>query len=251
MVHRSSENETPADYEHTQQHETITSSVRIATLLRPVMERHIILTATLPDSNIFFNTVLLAIEPENGLLVIDELNPKLGHDLLIKSKQLTLHAMLEGVDINFTINLKKAGNDKGIAYYDLEYPQSIRYLQRRNTFRVPISGASKIEIEIHISKNNIFTGELSDISAEGMCIRFPKKTSMGLDNYTGEAQCIIKLPDNRQIQCAFKVRRSSLDQASNNRYVGGCFERIDKIQRRAIERFVSELQRTNRKKMNR
>ncbi len=251
MVNHSPANETHADYNYTQQHETITSPMRISALLRPVMERHITLTATLPDSNKFFNTILLSVEAENNRLIIDELNPKSGHDLFINSGKLTLHTMLEGVDVDFTVHLKKAGSENGIAYYELEFPKNIRYLQRRNIFRVPVSAAEKIDIEIHLSENTIFTGELSDISAEGMCIRFPKKNNMALKNYTEETQCFIKLPNKSQIRCAFQIRHSCIHESSNSLHIGGRFERLDKIQRRAIERFVSEIQRKNRQKMTR
>lgn len=247
MVNRSSDND--ADDEYTQQYETITSSVRIVTLLRPVMERHTVITATLPDSNKFFNTALLDINPDNATLIIDELNPNAGHDLFINTKRVTLRTMHEGVEINFTVNLIKSGSDNGIAFYEIELPESIRYLQRRNSFRVPVSGANIIKIEIHTENKNIFTGELSDISADGMCIRFPKTKENSFENDSKNTQCIIKLPKNQKIKCAFKICHAVTHDPSNSLHIGGHFEHLDKIQRRAIERFVIELQRENRKKM--
>lgn len=251
MVDRSSANKADAGDGYTQQHETITSSARIATLLRPVMERHTVITATLSDSNQFFNTALLDIDPVKGMLLIDELNPNTGHDLFLTNQRVTLHTMHEGVEINFTVNLKKAGSDNGIAFYELEYPESIRYLQRRISFRVPVSGANIIDVEIHTEYKKMFTGELSDISAEGMCIRFPKKKGNPFENKSEETQCVIRLPNKQQIKCAFKICHSVMHDTNNNLHIGGHFEHLDKIQRRAIERFVIELQRENRKKMTR
>ena len=251
MVNRSSANETDTDDGYSQQYETITSSARIAALLRPVKENHSVITAILPDSNIFFNTALLELVPDKGTLVIDELNPNTGHDLLIDIQRVTLNAMHAGVEINFTVNLKKSGIDNGIAFYELEFPESIRYLQRRNSFRVPVSGANIINIEIHTENKKIFSGELSDISAEGMCIRFPKKKEISFEGDSKETLCVIKLPNKQQIRCSFKVCHSISNNSSNSLLIGGRFEHLDKIQRRAIERFVIELQRENRKKMSR
>ena len=251
MVNRSTANDAGTDDGYSQQFETITSSARIAALLRPVMERHTVLTATLPDSNKFFNTALLEIDLDKAILIIDELNPNAGHNLFINAKRVTLRTMHEGVEINFTVNLIKSGSDNGIAFYELEFPKNIRYLQRRNSFRVPVSGANIINIEIHTENKNIFSGELSDISADGMCIRFPKKKEISFDNDSKETQCIIKLPNNKQIKCAFKVCHSIAHNLSNCLHIGGHFENIDKIQRRAIERFVIELQRENQKKIAR
>jgi len=251
MENRSPANITKTSDDYSQQHETITSSVRISAVLRPVMDRHTVITATLPDCNHFFNTAFLEINPDSGTLVIDELNPKSGHDVFIKSQRITLHAMHEGVEINFTVNLKNAGSEKGIAFYELEFPESIRHLQRRSSFRVPVSGANKIDAEIHTENNDIYSGELSDISSEGMCIRFPKKKAIAFENNSKETQCLIKLPNKQEIKCAFKICHSIVNDTNNSLYIGGHFERLDKIQRRAIERFVIELQRESRKKMTR
>lgn len=249
MVNRSPANKPDADSDYTQQYETITSALRISALLRNAMERHVIITATLPGSKHFFNTAFLSTDHEKGMLVIDELNPKAGHGLFIEAGKITLHIMLDGVEMNFTVSLTKTGSENNIAFYELEFPGSIRYLQRRNSFRVPVSAANKIDVEIFTAENKTFTGELSDISAEGMRVRFSNKKNSALEDITEETQCLIKLPDKRQINCAFTIRHSINDKESNSLYIGGHFENIDKIQRRAIERFVSELQRLNRKKM--
>ena len=251
MVNRSPANEADTDDGYSQQHETITSSSRIVALLRQVMERHTVITASLPDCSQFFNTALLDIDPDKGILLIDELNPNTGHDLFLNTRRITLSTMHEGVEISLTANLKKSGIDNDIIFYELEFPESIRYLQRRNSFRVPVSISSIINVEIHTEDKNIISGELSDISADGMCIRFPKKKGGVLENDTKETQCIIRLPNNQQIKCAFKICRSISNKSSNSLYIGGRFERLDKIQSRAIERFVIELQRESRKKMTR
>lgn len=248
MVNRPSAG-TNASGDYSSQHETITSPVRISTVLRPVMERHTVITATFSNSNQFFNTALLEINADTGTLIIDELKPIAGHDLLIKEQHVTIHTMHEGIEINFTVNLKKSRSENNIALYELEFPESIRYLQRRNSFRVPVSGANKIDVEIHTGDNTIYKGELSDISSEGMCIRFPKQKERIPGNNSDETLCLIKLPDKQEIKCAFKICHSILNDVNNSLQIGGHFERLDKIQARAIERFVIELQRENRKKM--
>lgn len=251
MANRSPAKISKTSDNYSQQHETITSSVRISSVLRPVMDRHTVITATFPNCNHFFNTAFIEINPDSGTLVIDELNPNSGHDLFIKDQRIALHTMHEGVEISFMANLKKAGSEKGVVFYELEFPESIRYLQRRSSFRVPISGANKINAEIHTKNNDIYSGELSDISSEGMCIRFPKKTTISFDNSSEETQCLVRLPNKQEIKCTFKICHSIINDLTNSLHIGGHFERLDKIQRRTIERFVVELQRESRKKMTR
>jgi len=236
---------TAGDYQ--QQHETVTSTARISMVLRPLMEKHAIITATLPDCNRFFNTTLLSIDTRNSTLVIDELHPKEGHALFLQRKRVTLRTTHDGIDINFTVNLKNTDSENGIAFYAVEFPESIRYLQRRNAFRVPVSAAKAIAVEVQTPDQKTFAGQLNDISAEGMCIRFSKKKQLELSNYSEETQCCIHLPDKRKIRCAFKVCHSTYFEVGNSLHIGGHFENLDKIQRRTIERFVVELQRLLRK----
>jgi c-di-GMP-binding flagellar brake protein YcgR len=251
MVDRSPAQDSTADDDYTQQHETVTSTARISMLLRPLMEKHAIITATLPDSNKFFNTAFLSIDPDKGSITIDGLHPKEGHSLFLKTRKLTLHTTYEGSELNFSANLKKADSENDMAFYVVDFPESIRYLQRRNAFRVPVSAAKEIKVEISTPDKRIFTGELSDISVGGICVRFPKKKELALPEQSKGIQCCIYLPSKQKIQCEFKVCHSVYSETSHSLLIGGSFEHLDKIQRRAIERFVIELQRLERKNMAR
>jgi c-di-GMP-binding flagellar brake protein YcgR len=236
-----------SEEDYDSQFENVTSARRISSLLRPLLKKHAIVTATLPNSDQFFNTVLLAVDPDNDLLVIDGLHPEEGHCLLTQAQHLTLRTQLAGVEINFSIKLKSVDSTNGIAFYNLEFPKNIRYLQKRSAFRASISAAKDIVVKITTPDNKIYTGELHDISAGGMCVRIPRKKALALSEYKEETQCAIILPDKRQIRCIFRICRSSLDEPSDCLLIGGHFEKLDKIQRRTIERFVVELQRLSAK----
>lgn len=237
--------------EYTQQHETITSAARISMVLRPLMEKHAIITATLPDSNKFFNTALLSIDIQQSTITIDGLHPEEGHALFLKAGKVTLHTMHEGIDVNFGVNLKTSDTENGMAFYVVNFPESIRYLQRRNSFRVPVSAAKEIKVDIETNDKKLYSGVLSDISSGGMCVRFAKKKELELSHQTEDTQCCIHLPDKRKIQCTFKVCHSNYIEANNSLHIGGSFDNLDKIQHRTIERFVIELQRLARKSLAR
>ncbi len=251
MIDSSPANKSSTDDDYKQQHEIVTSAARISMVLRPLMEKHAIITATLPDSNKFFNTALLSVDVQESTITIDGLHPQEGHTLFLKSGKVTLHTVYEGIDVSFTVNLKRSDSENGMAFYVIGFPESIRYLQRRSAFRVPVSAAKEIKVDVETNEKRIFSGELSDISAGGMCIRFAKKRELDLSHQTEETQCCIHLPDKRKIHCTFKVCHSNFLETSNNLHIGGSFENLDKIQRRTIERFVIELQRLARKTLSR
>jgi c-di-GMP-binding flagellar brake protein YcgR len=239
-----------SDNNYSQQYENITSSLRINTLLRPLLENHTIITANIPGNNRLFSTALLAIDSETQTITIDELNPKEGHQLLINAGKVELHTLLDGVEVSFQTSLESVGRENGIAFYQLAYPNNVRYLQRRSSFRVTVSAAKQISVQISYG-NKSYVGELSDISAGGMCIRFPSQKTLELEKATEEVECQIKLPDKGVIRCFFKVCHSNLHKSNNRLYIGGRFENLDKIQRRTIEKFVVELQRKSRQTVTR
>ncbi len=250
MVARSSAKKSHTGKDHTQQHETVTSAARISMALRPLMEKHAIITATLPDSNQFFNTALLSIDIQKNTITIDGLHPEKGHALFLQTERLTLHSTYDGIDLSFTTTLKRADSEDGMAFYVLDFPERIRYLQRRSAFRVPVSAAKEIIVEVETGEKKIFTGKLSDISVGGMCIRFSKIKELDLSRHTVGTLCCIHFPNNRKIRCLFKACHSNFVETSNNLHICGSFENLDNSQRRTIERFVIELQRMARKTLS-
>lgn len=240
-----------AEEDYNQQYELVSSDTRILSILRPLLDKHTILTATLADSTQFFNTAFLKIDLDKGEIVIDELHPAEGNRLLAQTKRVTLSSQLDGVDVNLTAELIDSGSENGVVFHVLRSPESIRYLQRRDAYRVPVSAAKAIVVEITDARNKTYQGELHDLSAGGLCIRFPQRKSPPEDLKGQEAQCTIYLPNKRKITCTLYICRSNLHEASNSLHMGGRFERLDKIQSRGIERFVVELQRESRRDMAR
>jgi c-di-GMP-binding flagellar brake protein YcgR len=237
-----------ADEGYKQQFEVITSKSRIAAVLRPLLQKHSLVTATLGDSRKYYNTVLLEVDTEGQFLVLDELHPVEGHRLAATNKTLTLFTQLEGVNVNFTVKIIEIGSANNVAFYKMDFPESIRYRQRRSDYRVPVSSALSIPVEISSSNKESLTGELHDISAGGVCIRFPRKSSLPIDKTDEELQCAITLSDGKTIRSAFRICHIALQEPANTLLVGGCFRQLDKTQHRAIERYVVELQRKSRQK---
>lgn len=231
-----------------QQFEVITSTSRINAVLRPLLQKHSLVTATLGDSRQYYNTVLLEVDADGRYLLLDELHPIEGHRLAGPNKTLTLYTQLEGVNVNFAARIIEIGSAKGVAYYKVAFPESIRYRQRRSDYRVSVSAALSIPVELTSGKEESLGGELHDISAGGVCIRFPRKTSLPIDKNDEQLECSITLSDGKTIRSAFRICHIALQEQANTLLVGGCFLRLDKIQHRAVERYVVELQRKSRQK---
>jgi c-di-GMP-binding flagellar brake protein YcgR len=232
----------------TQTHETITSAARISSLLKPLENKIDLLTLTLPNTDTSYKSTLLSVDTNKKLLVLDRLTPKGGHEQLIKSRQLTIQVSHKGAEIIFTTTMNETEPEKIMPRYELNFPDSIQYLHRRNSYRVTVRNNSEMVVEIQ-TNNKSFQGELHNISTEGMCIRFPNEIGIPRDNDQTEVQCVINLADNQELKCTFNICHTYLHQHSKDFRIGGNFQYLDKIQKRAIEKFVAELQRKSQKTM--
>ncbi len=234
-----------------QQYEEVTSATRITAILRPLQQRHSIVSIAIPSAKCLYNSTLLEVNPEQGYLLLDELHPREGHSQLSTSSKIGLSAHREGIEIKMILEISEIGTDNGVAFYKVPFPTIVRYRQRRRTFRVPVSAVHAIPVELVDEQGNAFYGELQDISAEGMCVRFPPKAAIPEGDKAQILTCTITLPDKKRVQGCFILHRITLHEPSRNIQVGGSFEQLDKVQARLIERFVLEMQRESRRKMSR
>lgn len=232
----------------TQTHETITSAVHITSLLKPLENKIDLLTLTLPNTDTSYKSTLLSVDKNKKLLVLDRLTPKGGHEQLIKSRQLTIQVSHKGADIVFTTTMNETEPEKIMPRYELNFPDSIQYLHRRNSYRVTVRNNTEMVVEIQ-TNNESFQGELHDISTEGMCIRFPNEIDIPRNTDPTEVKCVINFADNQELKCTFNICHTYLHEHSKDFRIGGNFQYLDKIQKRAIERFVAELQRKAQKTM--
>ncbi|HEB94558.1 MAG TPA: hypothetical protein ENI94_14110 [Gammaproteobacteria bacterium] len=234
-----------------QQYEEVTSTTRITAILRPLQQQHSIISIAVPSAKRLFNSTLLEVNPGQGYLLLDELHPREGHTQLSTAGKIGLSAHREGIEIKMILEISEIGTDNGVAFYKVPFPKIIRYRQRRHIFRVPVSALQSIQVELADEQGNTFHGELQDISAAGMCVRFPPKTAIDEEKKARALAYTITLPDKKRVQGRFILRRITRHEPSRNIQVGGNFEQLDKIQARTIERFVLEIQRESRRKMSR
>ena len=233
----------------TPEHETITSPARISALLKPLEHKVNLLVLTIPNSDISYETTLLSVDSDNNLLVLDKLTPKDGHDLLISSRQPTIKISYKGADIIFTTTLNETMPEMVMPRYELVFPEGIKYLHRRNTYRVTLRNNSEMSVDIQTSDNGRFQGELHNISTEGMCIQFQKPIDIPQTEDTPEVQCVITLTDNQELKCWFRICHIYFHDHSKSFRIGGNFLHMDKSHKRAIEKLVVDLQRREQKTM--
>jgi c-di-GMP-binding flagellar brake protein YcgR len=230
------------------QFEAITSTTRIANLLQPLLQKRSILNVSLSGKNEKFSTALLQINSDNSFILLDELVPRHGNNVVTPSTDLFISAQISGIDLNFKSKIIEVGSNKGVALYKVAFPDTLNYHQRRKAFRAPVGPAHSYAITIKVPTGQHYEGELHDISVTGMCVRFPQKTILP-DKWPKQTTCEIHLPTGKTLNAQFRVCHIAKDGSGKCIYLGGLFLQLDKSQQRTIEKFVIELQRKARQRM--
>ena len=119
-----------------------------AGILKRILDHRALLTITIPDNRGKFNSAILDIDADNGFLILDELNPKQGHQKFISAKRLNARALVKGVEIRFSATPQEVHNESGIASYQVSFPGEVWQMQRRQSFRVTV-GLSK-QLPVHL-----------------------------------------------------------------------------------------------------
>lgn len=234
-----------------QQYQLITSPERITSILRPLIDEHSLLSISLKNCSDIYSSVLLESNADNAELVIDGLHPDPGNTTLSETKHAMVDARVNGVDVKFQIKLIRSHSVDSATSHVFIFPDSIRYRQRRESYRAQVSPSYELEVKLQAEDGALCNGLLYDISAGGLCIHFPKQATLQDKFLKNEIHCSVWLPEKKRIRCRFMVTHAITHETSGNFQVGGRFLDLGKAQHRAIERFVAKLQRERRQNTNR
>lgn len=229
-----------------QSYQLVSSVERIQALLRPIIEKHNFATITIAGHEDEYSSMLLKSDPDLGELVIDGLHPDDGNTHFVTTRELSLDTQLDGIHLQFDTELRESFEENGVIYHIVTYPENIRYWQRRQAFRASVTPAYNISVVLKTDDGNQCRGELFNISIGGICIRFPGKKSLPEEFTKSTVICSLNLPENNHLKCELKLTHTWHNIPSNSLHVGAQFLKLDKVQNRAVQRFVTDLQRQQR-----
>lgn len=220
--------------------DTIRDPQIITGLLRRVAEQRALLRVTVPGARGSYNSAILRLEPDQDLVVLDELNPRQGHDRLLEAGRLNASATIQGVETRFSAALEEVGDSAGIAWYRIRFPTEVLYVQRRVSFRVKVSMTAPLTAVFDRPGCNSLRGRILDLSEGGMGVEFDK----GAGLRQGEIlPCRMRLPDGQQFGCKLEVRHTSAVEDQGKLRIGGRFVELTPQRRKALARVVADLQR--------
>ena len=216
--------------------------------LRQILQSRDPLFISFADRQQSFQSYLLEIDRDQGVMALDELVPRLGEKYLAAGEPFKVEGFHEGVRISWqcespvTISVID-----GAPCYWTELPSEILYHQRRDAYRaaVPESETADVEVLDKTLGSPLF-GRVIDISATGCRLRFKGDIRERLQN--GAVLELLQLRlTQANIASAIEVRHVEYDSVIDMTFVGVKFHQPSGFDMRNIERFVYQLQREARR----
>lgn len=199
----------------------LTAPLEVFANLRLLQQSHDPLIITFKDRNQRFQSYLVEVNRERGIVAFDELVPNDGERFFAAGETFRIEAMHDGVRIAWECeDPVSIGDLQGARCYWSHMPERITYHQRRNAFRAHLSTGQQLSIELSGSKlTPAIKGQLLDISATGCRLRFQGNITSRLQPGQVYEGLRIQLPFG-VITTSGELRHLYFDEKTNMSFVG-------------------------------
>ncbi|MDG1580364.1 flagellar brake protein [Pseudomonas sp. GOM6] len=226
----------------------LTAPLEIFANLRLLQQSRDPLLITFKDRNQRFQTYLVEVNRERGLIALDEMMPSDGERYLQNDEPFRVEGFHDGVriawDCEDPVSIGELG---GARCYWGHMPERVIYHQRRNAFRATLGAGQPVTVEL--SGNRLtpaLSGHLLDISATGCRLRFAGNVSGRLQAGQVYERFSAQLPIG-PLTTAVEMRHAHYDEKVDVTFVGLRFHRMNGLEQRHVERYVYQLQREARR----
>lgn len=228
---------------------TLVTPLEIFATLKPLQLYHAPLTLRFADLDASFQTYLVELDRERGLLALDELVPEEGQQLIRRGLPFVIESAHEGARLDWT-NAQPAqlGRLDGVPCYWIPFPSELIYHQRRNAYRASLASQKVIARLTDTQKRLDLQGELLDISANGC--KFRVHGDMEQELRTGVIfQRLMAQLSFGDIETQVELRHVTFDGRSDRTLLGLKFFNLRGLLQRQVERYISQLQRETRRNL--
>lgn len=230
--------------EYEQQVEVITAFDQIEAVLQRLVLQRLFVTVRLPGSKESFNSTVLEVDRARELFLLDELYPENGHERLQQLREMRLHARVDGAEVDLSSTLRDLGEEGGLAFYRVRFPEKLHYLQRRRFHRVEADRLSPIPVLLHPGEGaEVVSGMLHDISEGGISFWLSPSTQGVLRPMQQVPLCEVRFPDGEILAGELEVRNVRFDERRRQYIAGGRIAITDPRDRRRVARMVAAMER--------
>ncbi|MEH6386490.1 MAG: flagellar regulator YcgR PilZN domain-containing protein [Pseudomonas profundi] len=224
----------------------VRSPVEINALLKTLLQSRDQLIVSFPERSQKFQSFIVAVDPANHQLWIDELVPKEGDRYITEGESFRIDAWHEGVHLRWHCAAAQRVILEGAPAYCAALPGQLIYHQKRGAFRAMVQRTLETGVTLESDKIQL-SGHLFDISATGCKALLASDQTRTLHPGAVIEACQLYLPETGTLDIAVEVRHVSYDENRDESYVGLRFRQPGPQAQRQVDRFVNYLQREARR----
>lgn len=221
--------------------EKVTHTPQIVNLLRRIRDNKVLLSVRVPGYDETFNSLILEVNAERNTVLLDELSPQRGHELICKVRELRARCQCQGVELSFACNVEIGQSQRGISFYRAPLPSVVNYLQRRSDYRVHVGAGLPVPMHLPIEGSTIIDGGLTDLSMGGLGANI--KTDVTFKHGQIIDSCKLELPKGESFDTEIEICFVRTDTQRNMQHIGAAFRNIQPQQEQILRRFVTQLER--------
>lgn len=199
-----------------------------------------------------FQSLILALEPEQKEILIDELYPVETDRRLEPGDRLEIVSRSQRAPISFFTRILAGEVRQGEAAWRLELPEDIGILQSRGTFRVYVENEVGLDIDISAEGSPIPAVRIINLSTDGIKLSLPTDAAAQLDTCSRFEGVIISLPNGSYIDAIIELRnRYQIRTPHPHILAGGKLVVPNAQQRVKLQQYLAAIQRKQRRTQNR
>lgn len=123
--------------------------------------------------------------------------------------------------------------------FDIDYPDSLTTVRRRDTFRAPMSHNMLAQVELTTKRGEKITGQLQNLSVGGCLVKLPLMAAAQIADIRESVSLAVQFPNEAQFMAQAEIRH--LEKDDNWQYTNAGCEFSDSEQN--IAYFVREIER--------
>lgn len=172
--------------------------------LYQLLNQRQIIEVKVEGSSLSYQTLVLAIDVQRGLLWLDDLFPK-QHVLEIGDR-ITLRHHKNGEQLSFSCPILAWGTNYGANGLAILLPEQVSYIPRRQYRRADMSDKSILNLKLRAVGHDAVYASLLDISSGGLRASVPGNLLGQLRHGALLPLCELTLSDELTIRCSARVR---------------------------------------------
>ncbi len=218
--------------------------------LEQLRKNHDFIDVKVTSSGDSYQSIILAIDVDNGELVIDQPFPPNGLENMQAGDTVEITSQSRLALISFYTRILAIDETDGDNIYRLELPEEVGRNHSRNAYRVYVDREEDLQIQMDIDlQDPVGDIRIINLSSDGIKLGFPEDITEQLQAQPDFPHCVIQLPSGLDIDCSIGIKNIyRIRSPRSHSLAGGALEILDPQHRSKLDQYLFSVQRQQRRR---